>query len=59
MATPHKLVSPDGVLHLVPREPKPFGEFCVAHGLRVAYLNYHIAGNERYKSHGGWRFLTA
>ncbi len=34
MATPHKLVSPDGVLHLVPRETKPFGDFCDAHGLR-------------------------
>ena len=33
--------------------------FCKAHQakLRVAYLNKHLAGNEKYKSHAGWQLL--
>ena len=57
-ALPLALVSPEGVLHLVPAENKAKAAFCEAHGLRVAYLNYHIAGNKKYDSgHGGWSLL--
>ena len=56
-AAPLKLVSPEGVLHLVPSDKKAKKEFCDAHGLRVAYLNYHIAGNPQYTEHGGWQRL--
>ena len=39
MATPPlMLMSPEGVLHLVPAAKKPRKAFCEAHGLRVAYL---------------------
>ena len=43
MATqPLMLMSPEGVLHLVPAAQKPKKVFCEAHGLRVAYLNLHL-----------------
>ena len=46
------------MLHLVPSEKKPKSDFCTKHGLRVAYLNLHFAGDERYKvTHGGWTLL--
>jgi ferredoxin len=55
---PHQLVSPEGVLHLVPSEDTAKKKFCDKHGLRVAYLNYHINGNEQYRvTHGGWTLL--
>lgn len=57
MAAVVKLVSPEGVLHIMPIERKPKKAFCEAHGLRVDYLNLHLAGDERYNEHGGWQKL--
>ena len=56
----HQLVSPEGVLHLLPDDKRAKRMFCKAHQgkLRVAYLNNHLAGDEKYKkSHAGWQLL--
>ena len=58
MATLLELVSPDGVLHLVPDETKAKAAFCKAHGLRPAYVNLHVAGDASYKREtSGWAKL--
>ena len=57
MTSPHKLVSPQGVLHLVPGDKKFKAAFCRAHDLRVDYMNSHIKGDPKYRSHGGWQLL--
>ena len=57
MEPPHQLVSPTGVLHLVPSDNKGKKAFCDAHKLRPAYLNLHIRGPEEYREHGGWQRL--
>ena len=56
----HQLVSPEAVLHLLPDDKRVKRKFCKAHQgkLRVAYLNNHLAGDEKYKkSHAGWQLL--
>ena len=55
----HQLVSPEGVLHLLPDDKRARRNFCKAHQakLRMEYLNKHLAGNEKYKSHARWQLL--
>ena len=51
-----KLVSPDGVLHLLPDEKRAKIDFVKAHGLKdKKYLQYHLDGkqDETY----GWQLL--
>ena len=55
---PLKLVSPQGVLHLVPNEKHALIAFCKAHGLRKEYLMKHINSDVKYKTHHlGWSLL--
>jgi hypothetical protein len=57
MAT-HRLVSPEGVLHLLPDVKKSKRALCDAHGpkMRVDYLNKHLAGDAKYaEHHAGWQ----
>ena len=35
MAAPHEIVSPEGVLHLLPDEKRPMIDFAKAHGIRL------------------------
>ena len=45
---PHKLVSPEGVLHLVPDDKRTKIDFSKAHDLRNEYLGKHIRGESKY-----------
>ena len=53
----HKLVSPDGVLHLVPAEKKAMSAFAHAHGLDNEYLKHHITGKRKPDGHKLWQLL--
>ena len=57
MATMHKLVSPEGVLHLLPVDDRSILEFTKVHGIKdKKYLMNHLRGkqDESY----GWQLLA-
>jgi hypothetical protein len=56
-ATMHKLVSPEGVLHLLPLDDRSILSFTKAHGLKdKKYLMKHLRG-EQDESYG-WQLLA-
>ena len=47
MATKHKLVSPEGVLHLLPVDDRSILEFTKVHGIKdKKYLMNHLRGKQ-------------